>query len=145
MTTRLASACTSALLSRASPAALLVASRHCRPPSMATSTCALLTSSPTQVPLWPAMRPPSWWRRGCVRVLTPPCTCGLGLAGPSNGPGSVGHGWDDTAGERSPRGTCGSAVCPTLPRATCTFAGGVSKIQGLLALDLARDGPQAHY
>src|SRR5260221_2735787 len=118
---------------------LSVVSRHCRPPKTATSTCALLTSIPIQMPsLLTITDPPAL---GVSRILTQPCECGLSLTDPSNGTGSAGHGWDDLAGERS-GWTWGSAVCPTLLRASGSFAGRSLEIQGLLALDLA--GPSSY-
>src|SRR4030081_868709 len=98
------------------------------------STCALLTSIPTHVPSVLTREPPA---RRVSRILTQPCECGLSvLAGPSNGSGSAGQRWDDLAGERSCQ-TWGSAIRPTLLRASGSFAGRGFKIQGLLALDLA--------
>src|ERR1700704_7176133 len=99
------------------------------------STCALLTSIPTHVPSVLTREPPA---RRVSRILTQPCECGLSvLAGPSNGSGSAGQRWDDLAGERSCQ-TVGSAICPTLLRASGSFAGRGFKIQGLLALDRYR-------
>src|SRR5262245_43440757 len=81
---------------------------------MATSTGALLTSTPTRVQsTTPPIAPPA---PSVPRTLAQPCAYGLRLAGPSNGPGSADHRCDDLAQERSgwPRE---ASVCPPAARA----------------------------